>query len=295
MNLNHLDLNKLAVFSQIVESGNYRLASEVLNVTPSALSQTITILEHSLGVPLFHRIGKKLVLTSEGEKIQREFKNYHQNLKDSLQNIMSKKAEVSGLLQVGSYLEFAKFKLAKIVADFQKKNPDVQIKWIFDTPTRLHNLLEANKLDMCFSIYPERDSKLILSKPIYNEELVLVAPKGMMSEKPSFEEVISKPIVEYYFNHQPIRRWLTTHFKKCPKQLPIRTFGATSEMVLTLVEEGLGIGVIPQYLLLTKKSNNIITCRPSEKKVSDHIWMLRLKNKKQTAAHAAFTKAVETI
>jgi DNA-binding transcriptional LysR family regulator len=294
VNLNSIDFNKLAIFSKVVEAGNYRLASEILNVTPSALSQTITSLEHSLGIPLFHRFGKKLVLTEDGAKIQREFKTYHEEFTRVLLRISDKSEEVVGLIRVGAYLEFAKFQLSPILTAFQRKHPHIQVKLVFDTPSRLHRMLEENKIDICFSIYPERDSKLIRSQPIYQEELLLVSPSGMLSDKPGIQEIVSAPIVEYYFNHQPIRRWLMLHFKKKPKQLPIRTYGATAEMVLALVQEGMGIGVVPEYLLRTKVLNSLSICRPTNRKLVDHIWMLQLKNRARLPALEAFTTEVET-
>jgi DNA-binding transcriptional LysR family regulator len=293
VNLNNLDFNKLLIFSKVVEAGNYRLASEVLNVTPSALSQTITSLEHSLGIPLFHRFGKRLVLTETGEKIQREFQSHHRSLLQVFGRIANKDAQVSGLIHVGAYLEFAKFQLAPVLTAFQKKHPDVQVKLVFDTPSRLHKMLEENKLDICFSIYPERDSKLIQSKPIYREELLLVAPQGMLSERASFEEIIVSPMVEYYFNHQPIRRWLTLHFKKKPKDIPIRTFGASAEMVLALIQEGLGVGMVPEYLLQSKLLKAVTVCRPTSRKLMDNIWMLHLKGRAKSVALAAFLEEVQ--
>jgi DNA-binding transcriptional LysR family regulator len=293
VNLNNLDFNKLLIFSKVVEAGNYRLASEILNVTPSALSQTITSLEHSLGVPLFHRFGKRLVLTEIGESIQREFQTHHQSLTLALGRIANKEDQVSGLIHVGAYLEFAKFQLAPVLTTFQKKHPDVQVKLVFDTPSRLHRMLEENRLDVCVSIYPERDSKLIQSKPIYREELLLVAPHGMLSERPSFEEIMASPMIEYYFNHQPIRRWLTLHFKKKPKNIPIRTFGASAEMVFALIQEGLGIGMVPEYLLRSKVSKAMTICRPTPRKLMDNIWMLHLKAREKSAALAAFLEEVQ--
>jgi len=262
-------------------------------VTPSALSQTITSLEHALGVPLFHRIGKKLVLTETGQTIQREFQRHHLSLTQALGRIAGKK-EISGMIHIGAYLEFAKFQLAPVLTAFQKKHSGVQVKLVFDTPSRLHRLLEESKLDVCFSIYPERDSKLIESKPIYREELVLIAPQGQLSERASFEEIVASPMIEYYFNHQPIKRWLALHFKKKPKHLPIRTFGATAEMVLSLVEEGLGIGIVPEYLLKTTSPKAVLVCRPTPKKLMDHIWMLQLKAREDSPALAAFCKEVSS-
>lgn len=293
MNLNHIDFNKLMVFAKVVEAGNYRLASEILNVTPSALSQTIASLEHSLGVELFHRFGKKLVVTEVGAQIQQEFQKYHSSLLQGLERIAAKK-EVSGLIHVGAYQEFAKFKLAPVLTAFQKKHPDVQVKLVFDTPSRLHGKLEENKLDVCFSIYPERGSPLIESKPIYRQELVLIAPPGLLSERASFDKVMASPMIEYYFNHQPIRRWLALHFNKRPKVLPVRNYAATAEMVLSLVQAGLGIGIVPEYLLRTSTSQPVNICRPTSKKLMDSIWMLQLKRKETPPPLKAFQETVES-
>lgn len=295
MKLNNIDLNKLAVFSQVVESGNYRIASEILNVTPSALSQAISSLEHGLGFMLFHRVGKKLIVSAEGLKLQREFKKYHGGLTSALEEIAGLKSQVSGLIHIGSYLEFAKFQLAPVLSEFQQKHPALQVKLHFDTPSRLHALLEAGKLDICFSIFPERGSKLILSRPLYRQELLLASPSGMIAERASFAEVSSAPMVEYYFNHQPIRRWLWLHYRKKPKVLPVRTYAATAEMVLALIREGLGIGVVPEYLLRVRPARGLTVCRPTSRRLIDHIWMLQAKHRGQSAALDALTAELERV
>lgn len=292
MKLNQIDLNKVAIFCQIVESGNYRLASEVLNVTPSALSQTITSLEHSLGIPLFHRLGRKLVPSPSGLLLQREFRQAQRGLFAALSEVIGQEGEVSGVLRVGAYLEFAKSQLTPLLKEFLLKYPECQVKLTFDTPTRLQRLLETNRLDLCFSIYPSRESRLLESRPIYHQELVMIAPKNSrLSSHSSMEEIIANPVIEYYSNHQPLRRWLHLHFKKRPKHLSIRAFASTAEMVLALVSEGTGIGIIPLFLL-GKDQKNVRVIRPSPKKFLDHIWLLEQKGAVESLARKEFKKAV---
>ena len=64
-----LDLNKLKVFAVILESNGVGKAAHVLNVTPSAVSQTLNQLEKELGFKLFQRISKKLHLTEQGQNL----------------------------------------------------------------------------------------------------------------------------------------------------------------------------------------------------------------------------------
>lgn len=291
MKLNNVDINKIAVFCQIVDSGNYRLASEALNVTPSALSQTIAVLEHSLGFPLFHRIGKKLVPTETGLSLHREFQTYHKDFTEAVQSLQNEKDRVQGVLKIGAYLEFAKSQLAPILSEFLKKYPSAQVKMTFETPSELQRLLEKGSIDLCFSIFPSVQTRVIESRPVYKEELVLISPKGLLPERPTFNEVLETPMIEYYLNHQPIRSWLALHFKKRPQNLPIRAYASTAEMVLALVREGVGIGIVPKYVLDSSTfSSSVKIIRPTERKFSDHIWMLERKMSGKRAIHSAFTE-----
>jgi DNA-binding transcriptional LysR family regulator len=289
--LNDLDLNKLAVFCQVVDSGSYRLAGEALNVTPSALSQTIKALEHSLGAPLFQRVGKKLVPNRAGLKLHREFRRTHADFLRAIEGLGESPGKVSGLLRVGAYLEFAKYRLAPLIRRFQEENPAAQLKLVFDSPSRLQRLLETGRLDVCFSIYPSVEARTVESRPVYHEELVLIAPQGMLPESPSYERLLEAPVVDYYLNHQAIRRWLFLHYRKRPKKVPVVVYAASAEMVLALVSEGVGMGVVPKFLL-DREKRNVSVLRPSSRQCLDHIWLLEKKSARKTAVHEAFVRLV---
>ncbi len=290
MKLNDINYNKLAVFCQILDSGNYRRASEVLNVTPSALSQTVSNLEHSLGFPLFYRSGKKLIPTENARKLHTKFRTHHMQLSHSIQEIVQHKEAVQGLVRVGAYLEFAKTQLAPMMSHFLKKYVDVQIKMTFETPSKLQRLLESGELDLCFSIYPSVQTRVIESQPVYKEELVLIAPKNTLPDRPSYEDILKTPMIEYYLNHQPVQKWIQLHYKKKPSTLPIRAYASTAEMVLAFVKEGAGIGVVPKYILEGKNFGAVQVIRPTERSLSAHIWMLQPKKSSKAPAHVLFAK-----
>ncbi|OZC87991.1 LysR family transcriptional regulator [Rhodococcus sp. 05-2254-5] len=64
-----MDARKLKYFLAIVDEGSINRASEVLLIAQPTLSQAIAGLERELGVPLFHRIGRRLVLSDAGETL----------------------------------------------------------------------------------------------------------------------------------------------------------------------------------------------------------------------------------
>lgn len=61
-------LKSLYSFVAVAETGSMTLAADALNVSHSAISQAIKSLELQLGQPLFHRVGRQVVLNSAGKR-----------------------------------------------------------------------------------------------------------------------------------------------------------------------------------------------------------------------------------
>ncbi|MEE6802199.1 LysR family transcriptional regulator, partial [Escherichia coli O8:H10] len=58
----HITLRQLAVFAEVLKSGSTTQASQMLALSQSAVSAALTDLEGQLGVQLFDRVGKRLVV-----------------------------------------------------------------------------------------------------------------------------------------------------------------------------------------------------------------------------------------
>ena len=288
MKLNDVDLNKVAVFCQILESGNYRKASEVLNVSPSALSQTLSVLENSLGFPLFLRSGRKLVPTEKGLQLYRDFRIHHLALVRAVEKLTQKPTEVQGILRIGAYLEFAKTQLAPVLQQFLAQFPKTQVKLVFDSPSKLAKQVTERRLDFCFSIFPSQEKNKIRSSRILEEELVLISPPGWFKKNADFTQVTQSPMIEYYLNHQLIRRWLALHYRRRPKDLPIRAFVSNADMVLSMVTLGAGIGVVPGYLLTRENRNRVEVFNPTGRRLMDNLWLLEPQQASGSPVQLAF-------
>ena len=64
-----MDTRKLKYFLAVVDHDGFSRAAEHLLIAQPSLSQTIAALEKELGVPLFHRIGRRAVLTEAGKEL----------------------------------------------------------------------------------------------------------------------------------------------------------------------------------------------------------------------------------
>ncbi|MBU0858812.1 MAG: LysR family transcriptional regulator, partial [Alphaproteobacteria bacterium] len=70
-----MDWDKLRIFHAVAEAGSFTHAGEALNLSQSAVSRQISTLEESLGVSLFHRHARGLLLTEQGELLQKAAKD----------------------------------------------------------------------------------------------------------------------------------------------------------------------------------------------------------------------------
>ena len=66
-----MDWDKLRIFHAAAQAGSFTHAGETLDMSQSAVSRQVSALEQDLGVPLFHRHARGLILTEQGELLFR--------------------------------------------------------------------------------------------------------------------------------------------------------------------------------------------------------------------------------
>ena len=95
--------DRYEIFLKVCETGNFTKAAEALNYTQSGISQMMAGLEEELGVQLFARAKKGVVLTDNGQRLIpyiREMVNQKEKLRQAAFNINNK---VEGRLRIGSF------------------------------------------------------------------------------------------------------------------------------------------------------------------------------------------------
>lgn len=278
--LNNIDLNKFRTFRSVAHTESIRKAAEELCLSPSAVSQSISALERQLGVRLFERTGKRILLNPTGQQILDKYACLEDSFARGLVEVLSEQKSIEGIVRVGGYLEFTKTELQSKISEFFTKFPNIQLKFFFNSPSGLEKLLEESKIDLAFSIFPHRRSESFISSPIFTEELVLIASKLNSSPLDTIAAISTQPIIDYYQSHIVFDRWLEHHFqttrsKSLSSRMKIRAFAGTAEMVLSFVAQNIGIGVVPRYLTeSTQLREKIRIISPSANELQDNIWLI---------------------
>ncbi len=270
-----VDLNKLRTFLAVVDADSISGAARELGVTRSAVSQSVSSLERSLGVMLFNRIGRRLVLTEDGRVLSRGFRKHQELLREAIDEITRPEQEVRGLIRLGLFQGASRANLAGFVSGFLHQHPRAQVKLLYGSQRELTAMLLDGRLDFALAIEPSRDAgEKLQSALLYRQELVLVSRHAVVSGEASYAEIKDLPVVDYYQSSPLIERWFRHHFGRRAGRQNVRVWAASTDLVLDLILEDAGAGVVPRYLaepLLRRKRLHLV--RSGKAELQDSIWL----------------------
>lgn len=125
-----LDWDKLRVFHAAAEAGSFTHAAETLRLSQSAISRQVSALEHDVGVPLFHRHARGLVLTEQGEILYRTAHDVLMKLENVKSRLSEAKDRPSGVLRVTTTVGLGAGWLTERAPEFLDLYPDIQLQLI---------------------------------------------------------------------------------------------------------------------------------------------------------------------
>ena len=136
-------LNALRAFEAAARHLSFKQASHELHVTAGAVSQQVRLLEERLGVQLFERRTRQVILTSAGETYLEQVRKAFRRLAEATAAL--KPEGVTAMLHIGLHASFAVDGLRARLARFRRAEPQLAIR--ISQPAGLHELLEG-KVDV---------------------------------------------------------------------------------------------------------------------------------------------------
>jgi DNA-binding transcriptional LysR family regulator len=144
-----LSHKQLTVFTAIAEHGSITKASESLNLTQPALSSALSSLESELGVRLFDRIDRKIVLNHNGELL---YPKVMQLLEDTakIQNFFNHEQTLTGSIHIAASNTIGNYILPPLMASFKEKHPDTQLALSIGNSERVIESVVGHQADIGF-------------------------------------------------------------------------------------------------------------------------------------------------
>lgn len=171
-----MELHQLRYFLAVADTGNFTRAAERSHITQPSLSQQILNLEKEVGHKLFHRLGRKAVLTEAGatfiEKARNilfEVENATKQLKDHPN--MDRRITIGAVPTVAPYL------VAPLIEKCRETHPNLQVNMREDFRSDLSRAVVDGELDFAVITLPVKDHRLSI-EPLMVEPLLLVVGKS---------------------------------------------------------------------------------------------------------------------
>jgi DNA-binding transcriptional LysR family regulator len=153
-----VDWDKIRLFYEVAEAGNFTRAGDKLGVNQSSISRQISALEQDLKVPLFHRHARGLILTEHGEVLFKAAQDMHLRLERTRQRLTETSERPAGEIKVTATVGIGGIWLAQRVTEFFDLYPEIRIQLIL-TPDELD--LSMREADIAIRLRRPAQSDLI--------------------------------------------------------------------------------------------------------------------------------------
>ena len=184
-----MTITQLGTFLKIAETQNFTLAAALLGYAQSTVTMQIKQLEEELGCPLFDRLGKTVVLTSEGKRLSAYAEKMMQLEREIMLEVPAAN-EPAGILRLGVSESLCYNRLPHILLEYKNRYPLIEIQLSFIMHDTFPALLKKGILDIAYSLNPaEEHPDLILlsdrpeSLGFYASPNHPLAAKKQISEK----------------------------------------------------------------------------------------------------------------
>src|SRR5215470_676124 len=143
-----LDIRHLRLVVAVTEQKSVTRAGEVLHLTQSALSHQLREIEEKLGMPLFLRMNKKMILTQAGERLLQTARQVLDEMERAEAHISQMSASRQGTLRISTECYTCYHWLPDVMKEFRRNFPGVEVKIDAQATHRPIQALLEGKLDL---------------------------------------------------------------------------------------------------------------------------------------------------
>ncbi len=288
-----MDWDKLRVFHAVAEAGSFTHAGDTLNLSQSAVSRQISALEEALQVPLFHRHARGLILTEQGESLNRTVREVFAKLAMTEALLTESKEKPAGRLKVTTTVGFGSSWLAPRVAQFLDQYPDVTMQLLLDD-TDLD--LAMREADVAIRMHAPKQPDLVQRHLMAIEWHVCASPDYLKAHgtPKTAEDLDNHRLVLFGDHHPPVAdiNWLAEAGRRpgSPRRALLEV-NSLRAMVLA-VQSGLGIATVPDYM--HAQANGLVQILPELKAPKVDVYFVypeELRNSKRVAVFRDFLLA----
>jgi DNA-binding transcriptional LysR family regulator len=169
-----LSLHQLRCFLATYELGSLTAAAESLGYAQPSVSEQIRTLERSLGVELFHRVGRGVVPSAAAESLRPHAERTIAEAEEARRAVQAVTALESGTIRFGMFGTARLYAGAGLVADVLTRYPGVRVELIGQNSTEVQEDLRRGRIEAAMIAVPSVSAGLDV-RPVARDELVYLS------------------------------------------------------------------------------------------------------------------------
>ncbi|MBY5377278.1 LysR substrate-binding domain-containing protein [Rhizobium leguminosarum] len=284
-----MDVGQLKTLIHVAEVGSLSRAAERMNIAQPALSRQVRLLEEELGVQLFERHGRGMIVTPAGEDVLHHAAKIMSELDAIRACASTAKKTLTGVVQVGTTPTVAEFVTVPLMQQAGSSHPSLSLRFTSAFSGHLMEWLKRGELDVALSYDPDPQASLRI-EPIMVENLLLIGPpsQGLRLDGPiAFEALARLPLVLPSPRHglrRIVEECADRAFIKLTSTVEVDSFGA----MIALAQNGFGCTVLPLPPVYDFVKRGLLTAAPLIDPVPSRRLVVAFAADRPTSAAARF-------
>jgi LysR family transcriptional regulator, regulator for metE and metH len=246
-----LETRHLRLVEAVAEYGTLTSAGTRLHLTQSALSHQLLDLEGRLRVPLFHRLGKRMVPTAAGQRLLEAAHKALPHLREAEEELYRFATGRSAVLRVSTACYTCYHWLPGVLQPFNQRYPAVEVQIVAEATRRPLEALLGGKIDLAIVHDDEEDERLEYYPLFHDELVVIMRPDHPLAARPyiAAEDLADQHLMIYTADPSD-----STVFRRVlmPAGITPRRVShiQLTEAIVEMVKGGLGLSVLARWAVL---------------------------------------------
>lgn len=287
------DLTRLRLLRELARRGTMIAVGEAFGMTSSAVSQQLATLEHEARRPLLERLGRRVRLTAEGERLVGHAETILAAMEAAEIDLRAAGDKPQGTLEIGCFPSFAKARLLPAMTRVQARHPGMRVV--------LHEMEPADSIEavlagrcqiaitFAYNLAPRPDVAGLVATSLLTEPVLLALPKSWRGSR---DPIDLKRVAE--------ADWIVGSRQKDDVQLAERACALAGfaprmthtiddyDLLLRMVAAGSGVGFVPQLGVQFSGAKGVVLRKPRGVPIERRIEALT----RCTLAEAPLVKAL---
>ena len=273
------DLVRLRLLRDLAHRGTMTAVGAARGLTSSAVSQQLATLEREAGAALLERVGRRVRLTAQGERLVAHAETILQAVEAAELDLRATEARPQGVLEIGCFPTFAKARLLPAMIRARDRFPDLQVVIHELEPPDAIEALRDGRCDLAvnftYNLAPRPDDTGLVSQPLMIETVLLALPGSWSAEGEPID--LGRLAQEDWIvgSRQSDDRLLAERACAVAGFAPRITHTVDDyDLLLRMVAAGFGVGFVPELALELPSAGSVVVRTPGGAPLRRHLHAL---------------------